>query len=41
MEQSIQEYSKKKFWNIAFKNFKGCLPQILLGPYDGKIIMKW
>ena len=32
MGQSIQEWTKQNLWNTAFKFFKGCLPQILLGP---------
>ena len=39
MGQSIQEWTKENLWKTAFsrpypiKFFKGCLPQILLGPF--------
>ena len=44
MGQSIQEWTKENLWKIAFKKidglaavslqfFKGCLPQILPGPF--------
>ena len=39
MWQSIQEWIKQNLWKTAFKNLKGygllkgCLPQILLGPF--------
>ena len=41
MRKGIQEWTKKLLWKTAFKKFegiwsakffKGCLPQILLGP---------
>ena len=38
MRQSIQEWTKENLWKVPlgspyyFKFFKGCLPQILLGP---------
>ena len=33
--QGIQEWAKKNLWNLwqHFKFSKGCLPQILLGPF--------
>ena len=39
MIQRIQEWTKKNFWNTPFNRpyhfnfFKGCIPQILLGPF--------
>ena len=45
MGQGIQEWTKQNLWKTAFKKFeaiwsayhfkffKGCLPQILLGPF--------
>ena len=39
MRQSIQEWTKESLWKTAFKksegiwSAKGCLPQILLGPF--------
>ena len=33
MGQSIQEWTKLNFWKTAFKKFKGCLSQILFGPF--------
>ena len=37
MGLSIQEWTKENMWKTAFVKFeevcKGCLPQILLGPF--------
>ena len=34
MGQDIQEWTKQNLWKADhFKFFKGCLPQILLGPF--------
>ena len=38
MGQGIQEWTKSNFWNTTWvdhiiSNFKGCFPQIALGPF--------
>ena len=33
MGQSIQEWTNQNLWKKAFKKLKGCLLQILIGPF--------